>query len=755
MRIFELAKKLNVSSSEIMELLEMRGIEAGNHFCALTPDQVGLITEDITGDPSGVESAADPDPSSPTRDGEETAEAAPAADVPAASEPEVSADAPADVPADVPSETSPEASAEAPAEPEAEEEKGPPVLELFEDVTVKELAGKIDVKANVLIASLMKMGVFASINQKITRAQSKILAEANGFKVLTEPPKPKPAAPQPSTDAKADSVQKSVSSSTGGEPPAGPPKPVKEKKKKIRNTKSADSDGKTRDPSQVTRPPVITFLGHVDHGKTSLIDRIRKANVVKGEAGGITQHIGAYTIEIKGKEITILDTPGHAAFSAMRARGADLTDIAIIVISADEGMKPQTREAIKHAQEAGVTLMVAANKIDLPNANVDRLKQELQKEGLAPEDWGGDTMVVPVSAMTGEGIDDLLDMVNLQAEVLELTSTLGVPARGYVIEAELETGMGATASVLVTEGVLNVGDAMLCGESAGRIKALIDHNGKRVKSAGPSHAVKVMGLSEVPSPGDEFEIVKNDKIARQLAAERQEANRKSALQGPERGLSLDDLFAQAGLDDIEELQILLKCDVKGSLEAITASLKEIKSDKVRLKFISSGIGPINENDVLLASSSGSLIIGFNVGKDNAAVRAAKHKGVEIRLYDIIYQLIDDITAAMTGLLKPVQQEKVIGHAEIRQIFKLRKARSVAGCIVIDGRIRAKARARVLRGKAKDIIYQGGVHTLKRFQDDVNEVGNGQECGIGLENYDDFETGDIIEVYLTEDVKQAL
>jgi len=735
MRIFELAKQLNIKSSELMELVEMQGIDAHNHFCALTPEQIAALTEDVTGEASEPVPEAPAKPKAAKKEVPPVAEeAAPAVEAPAA-EPE---------PPPAP-------------EPEPEEEKGPPVLELFEDVTVKELAGKIDVKANVLIASLMKMGVFASINQKITRAQSKILAEANGFKVLTEPPKPKqaPVVEAPKANAKTGLDGKTVPSASDSEESAAQPKTVKEKKKKIRNTKGADSGSKAKDPSQVTRPPVITFLGHVDHGKTSLIDRIRKANVVKGEAGGITQHIGAYTIEINGKEITILDTPGHAAFSAMRARGADLTDIAIIVISADEGIKPQTREAIKHAQEAGVTLMVAANKIDLPNANLDRLKQELQKEGLAPEDWGGETMVVPVSAMTGEGIEDLLEMVNLQAEILELSSTLGVPARGYVIEAELETGMGATASVLVTEGILNVGDAMLCGEAAGRIKALVDHNGKRVKSAGPSHAVKVMGLSEVPSPGDEFTIVKNDKVAKQLAAERQEENRKSALQGPERGLSLDDLFAQAGLDDIEELQILLKCDVKGSLEAITASLKDIKSDKVRLKFISSGIGPINENDVLLASSSGSLIIGFNVGKDNAAVRAAKHKGVEIRLYDIIYQLIDDITAAMTGLLKPVQQEKIIGHAEIRQIFKLRKARSVAGCIVIDGRIRAKARARVLRGKAKDIIYQGGVHTLKRFQDDVSEVGNGQECGIGLENYDDFEAGDIIEVYLTEDVKQAL
>ncbi|MCC5849463.1 MAG: translation initiation factor IF-2 [Verrucomicrobia bacterium] len=733
MRIFELAKQLDIPSNELMELVEMMGIDAQNHFCALTPEQVNQLIEDVTGE-------APPD--------------AAGKDVPekAAAEPEAAAVAP----------EAEAAQAEAPPTPEPvpppEPEPEVKAVDIFTDMSVKDLSALIEVKANLLIAALMKMGVFASINQVITKAQAKILAEKYGYTVRTSPPKPKP---EPVPEPVAPKTEKKAADTKGakGEKDAEPepepaPKAPKEKKKKKKNIKAdAGEEKKDKDPSEVARPPVITFLGHVDHGKTSLIDRIRKANVVADEAGQITQHIGAYTIELHGKEITILDTPGHAAFSAMRARGANLTDIAIIVISATEGIMPQTREAIEHARAAGVELMIAANKIDLPNANVDKVKQDLQQMELTPEDWGGETIVVPVSAETGEGIEDLLEMVNLQAEILELSAKVNVSAKGNVIEAELQPGMGVTASVLVTEGTLKTGDAMLCGESYGRIKALIDHNGKRVKSAGPSHAVQVMGLNEVPTPGDAFEICKNDKEARLRAEELKEENRTTSLKGPERGASLDDLFAAAGMDNKEELQILLKCDVKGSLEAITSSLMEIKSEKVRLKIIGSGIGAINENDVLLAGSSNAIIIGFNVGKDNAAVRAAKQKGVEIRLYDIIYQLFDEVEAAMKGLLKPVLQEKVIGHAEIRQIFKLRKARSVAGCIVRDGRIRSKARARVLRGK--DVIYQGGISTLKRFQDEVKEVGNGQECGIGLENYDDFEVNDIIEVYLTESVSQGL
>ena len=613
---------------------------------------------------------------------------------------------------------------------------------------VKDLAEKVGAKPNQLIASLMKMGVFASITQSIDKFTAKTLAEEHGWEVLTEKPKPKP---KPKPAPAAEPVKAETPSTPKGEPKSPLP-PPKEKKKK--NQKKKKKKGKKEKiVGEVVRPPVVTFMGHVDHGKTSLLDRIRKANVVAGEAGGITQHIGAYTVETDGQEITFLDTPGHAAFSAMRSRGAVLTDIVVIVIAADDGIKPQTEEAIKHTLDADVTLMVAVNKIDLPQANLDKVYGEMQQRGLAPEEWGGEIVTVPVSAETGEGLDTLLEMINLQAEILELEADPSVPAEGHVIESELEKGMGATASVLVTRGTLRRGDVVLCGETYGKLKALINPLGKRVNEAGPSHAVKLMGLNDVPSPGDKFQVVDSEKDARDRSAEIQAENREAALKGPERGASLDDLFAQAKLDDVEDLSVLLKCDVKGSLEALVTSLEEIQSEKVRLNFIGTGIGPINENDVLLATASNAIIIGFNVAKENKAVKAAKHEGVEIRLYDIIYELIDDVRAAMLGLLQPVQHEKTVATAEIRAMFKLRKKGNVAGCIVTSGRIRADARARVLRGREK--IYQGSISTLKRFQDEVKEVGNGQECGIKLQNFDAFEVGDKIEVYVTESRAQDL
>ncbi|MGA0368856.1 MAG: translation initiation factor IF-2 [Kiritimatiellia bacterium] len=712
MRVFELAKKLDIPNKELIELIEMEGIEVHNHFSVLDEEQVRIVTHAATGEaPEWTETKASEAETAPVEDSAAEEESTPA------------------------EETLPEADAPA-EEPEVSN-----VLEIFDNIAVKVLAEKLDVKPNLLIASLMKMGVFASITQSIDKHTAKKLAEAHGFEVLTSKPKPKPAPPPPAPEKTESADPAAV-------------KPPAEKKKKSKNKK--EKGGKktgTKTEGAKTRPPVVTFMGHVDHGKTSLLDKIRKTNVVRGEAGGITQHIGAYTVQVNGKEITFLDTPGHAAFTSMRSRGADLTDIVVIVVSADEGFKPQTVEAIKHAQAADVTLMVAVNKIDLPNANVDRVYQDMQKADLTPEEWGGEIVAVPVSAHTGEGLDSLLEMILLQAEILELEAEPSVSAAGYVIESQLEKGMGPTASVLVTEGTLKAGDVVLCGETYGKLKALISPNGGRVKEATPSHAVKLMGLGDVPNPGDRFEVVANEKEARARSEEVQIENRQKALQGPERGASLDDLFAQAGLDDVEELGVLLKCDVRGSLEAIVQSLEEITSEKVRLKFIGKGIGPINENDVLMASASNAIIIGFNVAKENAAVKSAKHAGVEIRLYDIIYELIDEVRAAMLGLLQPVQHEKVVATAEIRAMFKLRKKGNVAGCIVTSGRIRANARARVLRGR--DIIYQGAISTLKRFQDEVKEVGNGQECGIKLQNFDNFEVGDVVEVYVTEDRAQDL
>ncbi len=730
MRVFELAKKLEIPIKELMELIEMEDIEVKNHFAGLTEEQVALLAEGVLGDvPDWAQVEESPE--------EEPVEEAAVSEVPE-EEPGPDAD-PAEPVAE---EAEPELE-----EPEEEELENR--IEIFDSIVVKDLANRLDLKPNVLIASLMKMGVFASITQSVDKNTAKKLAEEHGFEVITEKPKPKPPPePEPVKEPEPEKGAPVAGSTEAALPPP------KEKKKKNNKKKKKGKGGKTSgDAGATTRPPVVTFMGHVDHGKTSLLDNIRKANVVKGEAGGITQHIGAYTVETDGQEITFLDTPGHAAFSAMRSRGANLTDIAIIVIAADEGFKPQTHEAVKHAQTAGVTLMVAVNKIDLPTANLDKVYGEMQQAELAPEEWGGEIVTVPVSAHTGEGLDTLLEMILLQAEVLELEADPSTPAKGYVIESQLEKGMGPTASVLVTEGTLNRGDVVLCGEAYGRMKALIDAKGTRVNEAGPSHAVKLMGLNDVPSPGDRFEVFDSEKEAREHSEELKEQNRVAALQGPERGASLDDLFAQAKLDNVEDLNVLLKSDVKGSQEAIITSLEEIKSDKVRLNFVGKGIGPINENDVLLATASNAIIIGFNVAKENKAVKAAKHEGVEIRLYDVIYELIDEVRAAMLGLLQPVQHEKVVATAEIRAMFKLRRKGNVAGCIVTSGRVRANARARVLRGS--DVIYQGEISTLKRFQDEVKEVGNGQECGIRLQNFDDFEVGDVVEVYVTEDRAQDL
>lgn len=739
MRIFELGKQLDIPSKELIELCEMLGIEVKNHMSGLTEEQVAEIIEAATGEVkefTGDQPADATDADASTDAGEAEPSSAEEEPVESSETGEASGDA---------VEESPAAEAEAEPEPEPEPEpEGPPVLDIFSAVVVKDLAVMVGMKPNQIIAELMKMNIFASINQNIAQDVAVKLARNHGFEVRTEKPKPPPPPPPPVEEKPA----KVDEEDTVGSDVA--PKAPRKKKKK---NKDGDSGEEVVDKDAATRPPVVTFLGHVDHGKTSLLDRIRQANVVSDEAGGITQHIGAYTVSVGDHEITFMDTPGHAAFSAMRARGADLTDIAVIVVSAEESLKPQTLEAIDHAKAAEVTIMIAANKMDLPNANLDRVKTDLQKIGMPTEDWGGDVILVPVSAATGAGVDELLEMINLQAEILELKARPNGKAEGFVIEAQMEPGMGATASVLITEGTLKTGDAVVCGDTWGRIKALIDHTGARVKTAGPSHAVKILGLNDVPSPGDRFDVYKNDREARRISEELQEEKRVNDLQGPERKASLDDLFAAAGLDDLEELCVLLKCDVKGSLEALISSLEEIKSDKIRLKIVSSGIGAINENDVLLANASNAILIGFNVGKDNASVKAAKREGVEIRLYDIIYELLDEVRAAMTGMLKPVIKERIIGHAEIRAIFKLNRAGNVAGSMVIDGRVRSTARARVLRGR--EVIYLGAISSLKRFQDEVSEVGNGQECGIRLENFNNFETGDVIEVYETDKVKQEL
>ena len=498
------------------------------------------------------------------------------------------------------------------------------------------------------------------------------------------------------------------------------------------------------------RAPIITFMGHVDHGKTSLMDAIRKTRVAKGEAGGITQHIGAYSVVYQGKPITFLDTPGHAAFTAMRARGAHVTDIAVIVVAADDGLMPQTLEAINHARAAKVNIMVAINKVDLPGANVDRVKQQLQQQNLTPDDWGGETTCCAVSATKGTGIDHLLELMTLQAELLDLKASPTAAPRGTVIEAQLEAGRGPTATVIVQSGTLKAGEAFICGSYSGKVKALFDDLGKPIKQAGPSTPVKVVGFSGLPGAGDEFLVMASEKDAKTLSEERLDAERKKKLVAPQRA-TLESLFDRSGAGP-KVLRLILKADVQGSLEAIVASLNQIESRKADVDFIHTAVGPISESDVLLASASNAIILGFNTKVENVSLTAAKRENVEIKLYSIIYELIDQVKEAMAGLLDPELRETVVGHAEVKQVFDLSKG-SVAGCVVTDGKINRTARARVLR--RRQAVYDGGLATLRRFQDDVKEVRAGLECGIKLGDYSDYQVEDIIECYTLEKIAQKL
>ena len=607
-------------------------------------------------------------------------------------------------------------------EPEAKEEEiDKTIIFPKPQVAVKELAEKMDMKPNHLIAELMRMNIFASINQDIDIKVAIQIGEKHGFTIeqkKKEKPQPKP---EPAPKAKK---------------PAAP--------------KTED-----RPEDLTTRPPIVTFMGHVDHGKTSLLDRIRQTKVVTGESGGITQHIGAYTVDMDDHKITFLDTPGHAAFTAMRARGANLTDIAVLVVAAEDGVMPQTIEAINHAKAAGVTIIIAMNKMDLPAANPDRLKQQLNENGVMVEDWGGTIGCVPVSAQTGMGIDELLERITLEAEMLELKANNRKQATGYVIEAQMETGMGPTATLLVRDGTLKVGDSVLCGAQYGRIKALIDCQGKKVRTAGPSYAVKCLGLTGVPGAGDEFTVCKNDKEAKQLSTEMLADLKEQELTNamPKNKMSLDDLFGAAGSGEVKELPIIIKCDVQGSIEAIQHSLEGIKSDKVKLNILSSNVGNITNSDVMLASASSAIILGFHVAKENGITAAAKREGVEIRLYSIIYELLEEVEAAMCGLLEPELREEHLGKAEIRQVFEMGKRNKIAGCMVVEGKITARASIRIRR--SGDVIYKGTIGSLKRFQNDASEVRDGQECGIRPDNFMAFEEGDLIEAYTVEKVAQKL
>ena len=497
----------------------------------------------------------------------------------------------------------------------------------------------------------------------------------------------------------------------------------------------------------VPRAPVVVVMGHVDHGKTSLLDRIRRTNVAAGEAGGITQHIGAYRVMVDGKPVTFLDTPGHEAFTSMRARGAMVTDIAILVVAADDGIMPQTIESINHAKAAGTPIVVAINKMDLPGANPDRIKQDLTKYDLVPEEWGGDTIVCPISAKTGAGVKELLENLVLQAEIMELKANPNRPARGTVVEARLDKGRGPIMTVLVQNGTLHTGDIIIAGTAVGRVRVMTNDRGERITDAGPSVPVEIAGMSEVPSAGDVFNAVADERMARALAEERLAAQRSAAAAGAGKKVSLEDLFARIQEGDLKDFNIIVKADVQGSAEAVKTSLEKLSNEEVRVRVIHSGVGAINESDVMLASTSNAVIVGFNVRPDNAARDSAERSKVELRMYRVIYDCINDVEAAMKGMLAPKFHEVIIGHAEVRQTFRVSKVGTVCGCYVQDGKIQRNCSVRVNRDNI--VIFEGELASLRRFKDDVKEVSAGYECGMQVEKFNDIKEGDVIECFVNE------
>lgn len=588
-------------------------------------------------------------------------------------------------------------------------------IELPQSITVRELAKAIESSPIDIIKSLMANGVMANINQQIDFDTAAIVAAEMGFEVNQETP---------------EIVEE-------------------DDKSEIPLWRRVIAD---ENPNDLTRrPPVVTILGHVDHGKTTLLDAIRHTNVAEGEAGGITQHIAAYQVELKGQTITFLDTPGHAAFTAMRARGAQGADIVILVVAADDGVMPQTREAIAHAKAAQVPIIVAMNKIDKPNADRDRLRQQLAENGLVPDDWDGDTIVVPISAKRKTGIEDLLEAILLVADSMEILANPKGQVIGTVIEAERDRARGVLVTLLVQNGTLKVGDVVLAGTAYGRLRAMFDFRGRKLQKAGPATPVAVMGLGDVPSAGDLFQVVESERVARELIFER--SQQKEIAAGAQKGaVTLEQLFDRFQAGEVRELRLIVKADVQGSLEPIVSSLNDMSKGDIKINILHAETGNIGENDIMLASASNAVVVGFNVQPDSAARRLAESEGVSIRIYDIIYRLTEDVEKALKGMLEPEEKEIIIGHAEVRAIFRITKIGNIAGCRVTDGEIRRSARMRVIRnGQA---IHEGSISSLKHLQEDVREVRSGFECGIGLKGFDDIQVGDRLECFMIEKVAAA-
>lgn len=685
-RVYELAKELGITSNKLIEVMEGMDIKVSNHMSTMSDDDAKRVMAILTGQ-------AEKKPQETTVSEENKVKTV----VEKTKKKEKIKTQEKTAP------TRKERRAIQEQKRSALQKPKQPVLKIEGQVTVGELAGYFDVDSTELITHLMDMGIMANVNQPLTDDTVELLAEEYGFTI----------------EFVMDPVEEEL---LAGE--------IKDKKK------------------EVLRKPVVTVLGHVDHGKTSLLDAIRKANVTAGEVGGITQHIGAYQVDIKGKQIVFLDTPGHEAFTAMRARGAKVTDIAVLVVAADDGVMPQTVEAINHARAAKVPVLVALNKIDKPDANPERVKQQLSEFELVAEEWGGDTIFVPVSATRGDGLDELLEMILLLSEISELSADPERSARGTVIEAKLDRGRGPVATILVQDGTLRVGMPIICGYTAGKVRAMINDRGERVESAGPSTPVEIQGLNDVPMAGDSLQSVNDDRIARQIAERRALKIRETSRRIQR--ITLEDLFKQIQEGEVRDLNLILKADVQGSVEALQDALLKLSLDEVQIKIIHTGVGSINESDVMLASASNAIVIGFNIRPENSARKQAELDQVDIRLYRIIYEVIEDIKAAVTGLLKPVIKEVIMGQAEVRQVFKASRLGSIAGSYVIEGKLNRNAMVRVIRdGK---VVYESGhIASLKRFKDDVREVLTGYECGILLENFNDLHDGDIIEAYTMEQV----
>ena len=584
--------------------------------------------------------------------------------------------------------------------------KTPLTVKIPEEIVVAELASRMKKTAAEVIKTLVKNGVMASINETIDFDTAEFVATELGCKVERE-------------------VTVTI------------------------EEKIIDDHVDTAEELQ-PRSPVVVVMGHVDHGKTSLLDAVRKTNVVSGEAGGITQHIGAYTVQINGNPITFLDTPGHAAFTSMRARGAMCTDIAILVVAADDGIMPQTVEAINHAKAAKIPIIVAINKMDKHGANPDRIKQQLTEYDLVPEEWGGDTVICPISAKTGQGIDELLEMVILTSEVQELKANPIRAAKGTVIEARLDRTRGPIATLLIQNGTLNQGDVIIAGTAVGRVRVMTNDKGRTVKTAGPSVPVEITGLADVPAPGDEFNAVSDERMARELVEQRRQAEKDAAAQLNTK-ITLDNLFAMMQEGEMKDLNLIVKADVQGSAEALKASLLKLSNDEVRVKVIHTGVGAVNESDILLASTANAIIIGFNVRPDAAAQASAQRAKVDVRMYRVIYDAINEIEAALKGMLAPKYQEVVIGHAEVRQTYKVSAIGTIAGCYVKDGKVTRDAQVRVLRDHI--VLHQGAVGSLQRFKDSVKEVTAGYECGMSIDRFNDIKEGDVFECFAMEEIKQ--